>query len=58
MTTQILTEEISQSEKKRRDKLLGTSAILFLHIENEKEYDDQPAEDDVDDSLERLETYP
>lgn len=56
VTTQILTEEISQSEKKRRDKLLGTSSILFLHIENQHEYDDQPAEDDVDDSLERLET--
>ena len=57
VNSQVLEEEISQSEKKRRDNLLGTSSILFLHIENDQtEYDDQSIVDDEDDSLERLET--
>ena len=57
VNSQVLEEEICQSEKKRRDNLLGTSSILFLHIENdETEYDDQSIVDDEDDSLERLET--
>ena len=41
------------SEKKRRDKLSGTSAILFLHIENESDddaSDDHLSMDDEEDN--------
>ena len=54
VNTQILAEEIALSEKKRKDKLSGTSSILFLHIENDTTNDSSSDEEDADDPLARL----
>ena len=56
VNTQILAEEIALSEKKRKDKLSGTSCILFLHIDNDITNDTTSDEEDVDEPLARLES--
>ena len=58
VTTQVLVEEIAMSEKKRRDILSGTSAILFLDIESDANDDanDDDQSIDEDNPLARLES--
>jgi hypothetical protein len=37
VTSQDVNEEIAMSDKKRRETLMGTNAILFLHLDDDDE---------------------
>jgi hypothetical protein len=56
VNSQVLAEEVAMSEKKRREKLSGTSCILFLHIDpTDNELETEVCSEDEEDSpLERL----
>ena len=58
VTNQVLDEEIAVSEKKRKEKLSGTSALLFIHIakDDAREGDEFSLEEDEDDPQTRIDS--